>query len=149
MKNFKGPKSCGGWVGIIMSVVGSFAKSEAEKKKDKDGEKLLYKDKSDLGNLQFQQQSWLDQQSEKWKRQDTQTGLNYKENAIAGFADAAPANAESSDGSWGPRPTPTKIDTTGLAQTQGNGAALIYDPRTGKPVNNNAQVPSAPLSQFG
>lgn len=144
MKPFKGPRSCGGWIGIAVAAVGAYASARSKENADENANKVKYSDARDLSNLSFQQQEWLDQESRKWALEDKQFDLNYKENAIGGFRDAAPPNAMSADGSYGPPPAPTQIDTSGLAPTQANGQAAIIDPRTGQPVNAGAQ----PLDQF-
>ncbi len=134
----------GGWIGIAVAAVGAYASSRSQQNAQKDQNKVKYEDARDLSNLSFQQQQWLDEQSRAWAQQDKQFDLNYKENAIGGFRDAAPANVLTADGSWGTPPAPTQIDTSGLAPRQDNGQALIYDPRTGQPMNSNAQ----PMGQF-
>ena len=148
MKPFKGPRHQGGWIGIAVAAVGAFASAKSKENAEKNANKVKYSDARDLANLDFQQKAWLDEQSRKWALEDKQFDLNYKENAIGGFRNAAPPNAASADGSWGAPPAATSIDTSGLAQRQDNGRALIYDPRTGAPMNSNAQVPQQPMGQF-
>lgn len=141
---FRGPRSAGGWIGIAVAAVGAYASSRSQQNAQKQQNAVKYEDARDLANLGFQQQRWLDEQSRAWAQQDKQFDLNYKENAIGGFRDAAPANTLTSDGSYGTPPAPTQFDTSGLAPTQANGQPAIYDPRTGQPVNGAAP----PMNQF-
>lgn len=145
MKPFKGPKHQGGWIGIAVAAVGAYASSRSQSAANKESNKMKYEDSRDLSNLEFQQQKWLNEQARVWQQQDKQFDLNYKENAIGGFRDAAPGNVLTGDGSYGTPPAPTQLNTTGLAPTQANGQPAIVDPRTGQPVNGAA----APMSQFG
>lgn len=145
MKPFKGPKHQGGWIGIAAAVVGGIASSAASQKAAKNQNKMNYADSRDLSELQFQQQQWLAEQSRKWNLEDYQRQQNYKEDAIAGFRNAAPPNTASKTGQWGPPPARTAVDTSGLAPRQSNGQPVIIDPRTGQMMNAGA----APLSQFG
>jgi hypothetical protein len=145
MKPFRGPRYQGGWIGIAVAAVGAYASSREQSASKKDANKMNYADSRDLANLSFQQNEWLNEQARKWQLQDKQFDMNYKENAIGGFRDTAPANVLTQDGSFGAAPAPTQLDTSGLAPRQANGQAAIIDPRTGQPVNANAQ----PLSQFG
>jgi hypothetical protein len=145
MKQFRGPRYQGGWIGLAVAVVGAYAKSKAQSNADKKADKMKYEDSRDLSDIEFQQQRWLNEQARTWQQQDKQFDLNYKENAIGGFRDAAPANVLTADGSYGTPPAPTQLDTSGLAPTQANGQAAIIDPRTGQPINAAAE----PLAQFG
>lgn len=145
VKHFNGPRRQGGWIGLAVAVVGAYAKSRSDSAKAEDEEKLTYENKRDLSNLSFQQSRWIQEQARAWQLQDKQFDLNYKENAIGSFRDAAPPNAVGDNGAWGTPPAPTSIDTSNLARTQANGQAAIVDPRTGQPMNANA----VPLSQFG
>lgn len=145
MKPFKGPKHQGGWIGIAVAAVGAFASSKAQSASNKEANKMKYEDARDLSNLEFEQNKWLNEQARVWQQEDKQFGLNYKENAIGGFRDAAPPNVLTDDGSYGTPPAPTQLDTSGLAPTQANGQPAIIDPRTGKPMNADAQ----PMQQFG
>jgi len=145
VKPFNGPRRQGGWIGLAVAVVGAYASSRSQSAQNKDKDKMSYESQRDLSNLDFQQRQWLQEQARAWQLQDKQFDLNYKENAIAGFRDAAPPNSVGDNGAWGAPPAPTSIDTSNLARTQANGQAAIVDPRTGQPVNANA----VPLSQFG
>lgn len=133
------------WIGIAVAAVGAYASSRSQANAAKEQGKMKYEDARDLSNIDFQQRSWIEQQARKWQLEDQQRQLNYKENTIGGFRDAAPANVLTADGSWGTPPAPTQLDTSGLAPTQENGQAAIVDPRTGQPMNADA----APLAQFG
>jgi hypothetical protein len=144
MKPFRGPRYQLGWIGIVVAAIGAYASSRSQQNAQKQQNAVKYEDARDLSNLQFEQQRWLDEQSRAWAQQDKQFDLNYKENAIGGFRDAAPANVLTADGSYGTPPAPTHLDTSGLAPTQANGQAAIYDPRTGQPMLGN--VP--PMNQF-
>lgn len=146
MKPFNGPKRQRGWIGIAAMVVGGIASSTSSQSAANKQNKVKYSDSRDLSNLQFEQQSWLSQQQEKWSREDTAKTEDFKQNTIRSFADAAPANTASADGSWGAPPPLWQADTQGLAQTDANGNPLIYDPRTGAPSFANAQVPQAPVA---
>lgn len=132
-KGFQGPRRQGGWIGLAAMVVGGIASSYSQQSAQNRQQKQNYTDQRDLANLQFQQQNWLNQQARAWTLQDYQRAQNYKEDAIGGFRDAAPANAASPDGQWGAPPARTQVDTSGLAPTQG-GQPLIRDPRTGQPM---------------
>lgn len=143
-KGFKSNRHQGGWIAIAAAVVGGIASSASQQSSQNKQNKVSYENQRDLSDLQFQQQNWLNQQQRAWNLQDYARTQNYKENAIGSFAGAAPPNALN-NGQWGPRPTPTTVDTSGLAPTQANGQAALIDPRTGQPINGNA----APLSQFG
>lgn len=154
MKAFNGPKRQGGWIGIAAAVVGGIASSYGQQSAANKQNKVKYSDQRDLSNLQFEQQNWLAQQQEKWNREDTAQQKQFQQNTIRSFADEAPPNAVSVDGSWGAPPPLWQANTQGLAQTDANGNPLIYDPRTGAPSFANAQVPQAPaknvpLGQFG
>lgn len=145
MKPYKGPRSQGGWVVIGMAVAGiagSIADQKAADKQNKQG----YGDKRDISNLEFEQNKWLAEQTHKFELEDYQRQQNYKEDAIRGFAGAAPPNQADPNGQWGPAPAPTDVsaDTANLAQVDANGNPLIYDPRTGLPVFANAQAPAKP-----
>lgn len=158
MRAFKGPKSCGGWIGIAAAVVGGLASSASSQSATNKQNKVKYSDQRDLSNLQFEQQNWLSQQQEAWNREDTAQNKQFTQHAIRSFAQYAPPNAVSADGSWGQPPAEWQANTQGLAQTDANGNPLIYDPRTGAPSFANAQVPqqpgvapakNVPLGQFG
>lgn len=125
---------------FAVGVVGSIA----DQKKEDKAAKQSYGDKSDLSTLDFEQKNWLEQQSHKWNLEDYARTQNYKEDAIAGFRDYAPANAASATGEWQAPPARTTVDTTGLAATQANGQPLIYDPRTGEPILGNVPAPAKP-----
>jgi hypothetical protein len=160
-KGFTSPKRCQGWIGIAAMVVGGIASSAAKQSDENKQNKVKYADSADLSNLNFEQQSWLSQQQHKWNLEDYQRQQNYSEDAIRGFAQYAPANAASADGSWGAPPPRTDVsaETAGLAPTQANGQPLIIDPRTGQPMLANYTPPAAapvapaktaaPMGQYG
>ena len=148
MRAFKGPKHQGGWVvlaGAVIGVAGSISKQKGEDKANK----LKYADQRDLDTLNFEQADWLKQQERVWELQDYQTAQNYKENAIGGFRQYAPANAADPNGEWQEPPPLTDVSaqTEGLAQRDENGQPYIIDPRTGQPVFNAPKKPGT-LSQI-
>jgi hypothetical protein len=145
-RGFTSPRSCGGWIGIAAMVVGGIASSYSQQSSQNKQNKVSYETQRDLSNLQFEQQTWANEQARVWNLEDYQRMQNYKEDAIAGFRDAAPANEASPTGEWGPPPARTDVSaqTANLAPRQANGQPLIYDPRTNQPVGANY----APLQQF-
>ena len=138
------PRRQGGWIGVAAMVVGSVIKGVGDAKSAHSQQKQAYSDKADLSNLDFQQQSWLAQQQHKWDLENYQMTQNYKEDAIRGFAQYAPPNAASPDGSWGAPPPRTTVDTSGLALTQPNGQAFIIDPKTQQPIASAAPPATLP-----
>lgn len=147
-RGFSSKKRMGGWIGVL-SIVGGIAGSIGQQDQQNKQNKNQYQTQSDLSNLSFQQQDWLAQQNRKWQLQDYQTAQNYKQNAIAGFEKYAPANTADPNGAWQPPPKPVDMsgEMTGLAPTGPNGLPLIYDPKTGLPMDANAQVPQGTLPQ--
>lgn len=149
MKPFKGPKSCGGWIGIAAAVVGGIASSAAKQSSDNRKNKQDYQNSSDLSTLNFEQNKWLQEESHKWNLEDYQRQQNYKEDAIGGFREFAPPNAASPTGAW--QAPPARTDTTAdqqyLAPVDVNGNPYIIDPRTGKPQLGGDAAPGT-LRQF-
>ena len=93
-----------GWGALATAAVAAY--SSYSDQKDKEDSR---KDQKDLSQLGFQRQNWLDQQQRKWNLEDRK----YKEDAIAGFRQFAPASASTFNGSQFQTPPPTS--TEGLA----------------------------------
>jgi hypothetical protein len=141
-KGFTSPRNQGGWLGIAAAVVGGIASSYSNQSAANTKNKQDYASQSQLSTLNFEQQNWLAQQSHKWDLQDFQLQHNYNQGLIAGFDGASGTNKATPDGSWPTiKPVDVSAQTAGLSQTDANGNPLIYDPRTGKPMLANAQVP--------
>jgi hypothetical protein len=68
MKPFKGPRSCGGWIGIAAAAAAS-AYSAYQQNKNQEQAK---QDSQDLSAGGFERQAWLAQQQRKFKLQDEQ-----------------------------------------------------------------------------